>query len=56
MPKKKKTVKKSKRNYKKKKQESLSWAIAGIVQIILAILAITKVGTLGKQVANLIRV
>ena len=56
MPKKKKTVKKSKRNYKKKKQESLSWAIAGIVQIVLAILAITKVGTLGKQVANLIRV
>ena len=56
MPKKKKRVTKKKTTKHKTKQEDLSWAVVGIVGILVAVLAITRVGMLGKQIANLVRV
>ncbi|TSO26002.1 DNA translocase FtsK [Lactobacillus sp. LL6] len=57
MPKKKRKVtKKNTTKRAKTKQEDLSWAVVGIVGILVAILAITRVGMLGKQVANLVRI
>lgn len=56
MPKKKRKASKKSTKRSKKKQEDLSWAVVGIVAIFVAILAITKVGMLGKQVANLVRI
>lgn len=58
MPKKRKKrviKKKTTRKTKAKKEQALYWVTAGLVQIVLAILAFSKVGALGKQVANLIR-
>lgn len=56
MPKKKRKVAKKSTKRGKKKQEDLSWAVVGIVTIFVAILAVTKVGILGKQVANIVRI
>lgn len=54
MPRKKKK-KTSKKLTKKKQEEALYWVTAGIIGILIAVLAVTKVGWLGKQTANLIR-
>lgn len=40
---------------KKKQQKNIYWAIIGIIQIVIAVLAFVKVGMLGKQIANVIR-
>ncbi|QJD73238.1 DNA translocase FtsK [Lactobacillus acetotolerans] len=40
---------------KKKQQKNIYWAIIGIIQIVIAVLAFVKVGILGKQIANVIR-
>lgn len=47
---------KKRKTSKKKKQAKLYWVTTGIFQILWAILALTKVGWLGKQLANVIRV
>lgn len=55
MPKRKKR-RNSKRNSKKRNtQDALYWVTTGIVQIIFAALAISRIGWLGKQTANVIR-
>ncbi|GGV13343.1 DNA translocase FtsK [Lactobacillus acetotolerans] len=40
---------------KRKQQKNIYWAIIGIIQIVIAVLAFVKVGILGKQTANVIR-
>ncbi|MBD5431401.1 MAG: DNA translocase FtsK [Lactobacillus sp.] len=52
----KKSKKKVSKKSKKQKEQDLYWVTAGIIQIILAVFAITRVGALGKQIANLIRI
>ena len=52
----KKSKKKVSKKSKKQKEQDLYWVTAGIIQIILAVFAITRIGALGKQIANLIRV
>ena len=54
MPKRKKR-KTSKKVNKNKQKVSLYWVTAGIVQILIAILSFAKVGWLGNQTANLVR-
>ncbi|RVU69926.1 MULTISPECIES: DNA translocase FtsK [Lactobacillus] len=54
MPKRKKTASKRKSS-KKKQEQALYWVTTGIIQILLAVLAFTKVGWLGKEIANVIR-
>lgn len=54
MPKRKKR-KSNRKTSKKKENSTLYWVTTGIVQIIIAALAFTKVGWLGKEVANVIR-
>ena len=52
MPKKKNNKKVSK---KKKQEETLGWVTAGIVQVLIAVFSFEKIGWLGKQTANLVR-
>lgn len=47
---------KKRKTSKKKKQTRLYWVTTGIFQILWAILALTKVGWLGKELANVIRI
>lgn len=51
MPKKKKTTK----TRKKKQNNGITWAVIGLIAIIIVILAIAKFGILGKQIANIFR-
>lgn len=55
MPRKKRQASKNARNKNKKKEESLSWVVTGIVLILVAILALLRVGWLGNELANLLR-
>lgn len=56
MPKrKKKRSKKISKKTKQSQEEALYWVTAGIVQILVAILAFTRVGWLGNQIANIVR-
>lgn len=55
MPKRKKRRNSKKNSKKRNTQDALYWVTTGIIQIIFAALAISKIGWLGKQVANLIR-
>lgn len=48
--------KKRRNSRKKKKQDALYWVTTGIVLLLIAGLAISQIGWLGKQAANLIRV
>ena len=52
MPKKKKRTTKAS---KKAQNTGITWAVVGLVQIIIVILAFAKFGILGKQIANAFR-
>lgn len=54
MPKKRKNKKTTKAR-KKRQNAGIAWSIVGLVQIIIAGLAIVKFGILGKQIANIFR-
>lgn len=54
MPKR-KSKKTSKKVNKKKQESTLYWVTTGIIQVLIAILAFVKVGWLGAQTANLVR-
>lgn len=51
MPKKKKTTK----TRKKKQNNGITWAVVGLIEIVIVILAVAKFGILGKQIANVFR-
>ena len=53
MPKKKR--RKTTKSHKKNQNTGITWAIVGLVQIIISVLAFVKFGILGKQVANIFR-
>lgn len=55
MPKRKKRKSSKKNSRKRNTQDALYWVTTGIVLIVFALLAISKVGWLGKQTANVIR-
>ena len=53
MPKKKR--RKTTKSHKKNQNTGITWAIIGLIQIIISVLAFVKFGILGKQVANIFR-